>query len=392
MAKYDLSKPLYIGFYALRNFPASNINRGEANEMKTVLSGGALRGRISSQCLKRAIRKYFQSKLREKCGIRTRKAKVALKEEILTLFSDISDEDAEAIAAWAVYAAGLKTETSKSDDRRGKAKKIEAEIVGDDTAEEKQTKEKNDTMFFFNHSEISNLATEAVNAWRKDPTCIEDRSEKKKGLESALVSDDLSIDVALFGRMAASNEKLNVEAACQVAHAFTTHALMPESDFFTAVDDFTSLGDSNLGAGHMGSTEYGSGTYYEYANINVTDLVKKLGKDGAEQAITLFIEAFASSTPTGHINSFAHGTLPSLLYVTFRDDMPVNLCNAFDKPVTSETGYIDTSIEALKKYADEAYENYGAPVKEFYVGKDFRGQKLNLKDMINAVSDMFMEV
>src|SRR3546814_4229099 len=46
-----------------------------------------------------------------------------------------------------------------------------------------------------------------------------------------------AVDVALFGRMLADMPEKNQNAACQVAHAISTHAVEREFDFYTAVDD-----------------------------------------------------------------------------------------------------------------------------------------------------------
>jgi CRISPR system Cascade subunit CasC len=44
----------------------------------------------------------------------------------------------------------------------------------------------------------------------------------------------VSVDVALFGRMTTSEAFRDVEAACQVAHALSTHRVDHEFDYFTA--------------------------------------------------------------------------------------------------------------------------------------------------------------
>jgi CRISPR system Cascade subunit CasC len=46
-----------------------------------------------------------------------------------------------------------------------------------------------------------------------------------------------AVDLALFGRMLADRPENNQDAACQVAHALSTHKVTREFDFFTAVDE-----------------------------------------------------------------------------------------------------------------------------------------------------------
>lgn len=43
--------------------------------------------------------------------------------------------------------------------------------------------------------------------------------------------------MVLFGRMVAEAASLNYDAAAQVAHSISTHAVQNEYDYFTAVDD-----------------------------------------------------------------------------------------------------------------------------------------------------------
>ena len=42
--------------HMLKNYPPTNLNRDDTGAPKTCLFGGAMRGRISSQCLKRSWR------------------------------------------------------------------------------------------------------------------------------------------------------------------------------------------------------------------------------------------------------------------------------------------------------------------------------------------------
>ena len=44
------------------------------------------------------------------------------------------------------------------------------------------------------------------------------------------------VDIALFGRMVADATDINLDAAAQVAHAISVHAVDNETDYFTAVD------------------------------------------------------------------------------------------------------------------------------------------------------------
>lgn len=176
------------------------------------------------------------------------------------------------------------------------------------------------------------------------------------------------MDMALFGRMVADEPSLNYDAAAQVAHSISTHAVQNEYDYFTAVDDCQA--EDNAGAGHLGTVEYNSSTLYRYATVNVMELAGQLGAAQTAETVRAFGEAFLFSMPTGKQNTFANRTLPDAVYVTLREDQPVNLCGAFERAVPrSVQGYAAPSKAALAQYAQQMYSSFAeAPAQSFTVG------------------------
>src|SRR5262249_50888319 len=69
--------------------------------------------------------------------------------------------------------------------------------------------------------------------------------------DALLAKADTAADIAMFGRMLADNPDFNREAAVQVAHAYTTHRVTVEDDFYTAVDDLKTTTE-DAGAGFIG--------------------------------------------------------------------------------------------------------------------------------------------
>ena len=132
--------------------------------------------------------------------------------------------------------------------------------------------------------------------------------------------------MALFGRMVADDPSLNYDAAAQVAHSISTHTVQNEFDYFTAVDDCAP--EDNAGAGHLGTVEYNSATLYRYATVNVLELVRTLGAEQAAQTVRASVRRSSAPCPPASQNSFANRTLPDAVYVTLRQDQPVNLCGA----------------------------------------------------------------
>lgn len=322
-----MKKRLYVDFHVLQTVPPSCINRDDTGSPKTAIYGGVTRARVSSQAWKHAMRQAFveESLLDEEdVGKRTKKVTELVEKEIAAL---APEKDAAKLAKKTLDNAGIKND-------------------------EKGTK----ALFFISQAQIKALATLAVEE------CA-DKKEYKKALSTAP-----SADIALFGRMVADDPSLNFDAAAQVAHSISTHAVQNEYDYFTAVDDCQV--EDNAGAGHLGTVEYNSATLYRYATVNVMELERHLGAKKAAEVVRSFGEAFIRSMPTGKQNTFANRTLPDAVYVTIREDQPVNLCGAFERAVRkSVEGYAEPSKSALQAYAQQLYQSFAeAPAKSFTVG------------------------
>lgn len=110
--------------------------------------------------------------------------------------------------------------------------------------------------------------------------------------------------------------------------------------------------------------------FLEYATVNVMELAGQLGAAQAAETVRAFGEAFLFSMPTGKQNTFANRTLPDAVYVTLREDQPVNLCGAFERAVPrSVQGYAAPSKAALAQYAQQMYSSFAeAPAQSFTVG------------------------
>lgn len=321
-----MNKRLYVDFHILQTVPPSCINRDDTGSPKTAVYGGVTRARVSSQAWKHAMRAAFAEDARLDVGKRTKKAAELVKEQILAL--DPEQKKADKMAKEALKYVGI-----KSDDKKG-----------------------TDALIFISSAQAKALAELVVGGCTKD--------EK---YEEALIENP-SADMVLFGRMVAQKASLNYDAAAQVAHSISTHAVQNEYDYFTAVDDCQA--EDNAGAGHLGTVEYNSSTLYRYATVNVMELAGKLGAAQAAETVRAFGEAFLFSMPTGKQNSFANRTLPDAVYVTIREDQPVNLCGAFERAVPRSTqGYAEPSKAALAQYAQQMYSSFAeAPAQSFTVG------------------------
>lgn len=301
-----INNRLFLDTHAIQTVPPANINRDDTGSPKTAQYGGVTRARVSSQSWKRAIRKYFNENGDvENVGIRSLEIVRYVANKIVEKDNSISIDDAMAMAEKTVNAAKISTK-----DQKAKA------------------------LFFLSDKQADKLAQASI-----------DEISNKKELE-AILNKDISIDIALFGRMVADNTILNEDASSQVAHAISTHAIQSEFDFFTAVDDLAP--EDNAGAGMLGTVEYNSSTLYRYANIALHDFNRQLSdKEEVINASKLFVKSFVESMPTGKINTFANQTLPQAIVVSLRSDRPVSMVSAFEKPIKSDNGYVEKSIEKL---------------------------------------------
>jgi CRISPR system Cascade subunit CasC len=329
----------YIDIHILQTLPPSNINRDDAGSPKTATYGGVLRSRVSSQAWKRATRTAFAESLTpQDLGTRTKRI-AGLLTERLSARSGLDHDAAKRIAEQL-------TET---------ALKIKAGTKEGDTA----------YLLFFGRQQLERIvdlvADDAAELSTLPDNALTERLSGLKGVVLDVLRTGHPVDVALFGRMVADIPSLNVDAATQVAHALSTHATQTEFDYFTAVDDENTADET--GAGMIGNVEFTSSTLYRYATIALHQLAENLaGDDDIAAAVTLFVDSFARSIPSGHQNSFAHRTLPSVVSVAIRTDQPVNLVGAFEQPVRAfgERGIAGASLDRLADEALQVAEVWGA--------------------------------
>ena len=194
--------------------------------------------------------------------------------------------------------------------------------------------------------------------------------ELKKELEKTLDGGQ-AVDIALFGRMLANLPEANQYAACQVAHAISTHKVDYDEDFYTAVDDLKP--DDNAGADMLGTVEFNSACYYRYAALDLEKLKKNLLGDEAltVKGVEAFLRACVYALPTGKQNTFAAHQLPNFIGFTVRRGAsPRSLANAFERPVrSSQEGWLKASAEKLLNEWRELDEVFGQTGKSSVVNR-----------------------
>lgn len=357
---------IFIDFHVLQTVPPSCVNRDDTGSPKTAVYGGTTRARVSSQAWKHAVRKEFGKLFSDdKLASRTKHVVEMIEKEMCKINPALKDE-------------------SHKDEIHAKALKAFDEIGLKVKKPKKDKPEEADALFFMSNRQAKEIARIMLDENLKD-------KDRKNALVTAL-KENQSVDIALFGRMLASNPELNSDATAQVAHAISTHAVQNEYDYFTAVDDCKT--EENSGAGHLGTVEFNSSTLYRYANINITELAKIINKESVPETVSNFTKAFICSMPTGKENTFANRTLPDSVYITVRKDQPVNLCGAFEKPVPkSYNGYAEISGKKLAEYAGKIYENYGSPETAYCIGDAISSiaEKLSMPELLSALEKSVSE-
>lgn len=345
--------PKILEIHALQTLGPNNINRDDTGAPKTAPFGGVTRSRVSSQCWKHAIRNTMKETLGS-IKLSTRTQQVG--SHLVQLLTERGVQNPEEIAEMLVKESGIVKERQKNNSRGSKKQ---------ETTEEESTTNfmATDALLLMGNKVYEALADKGVEASNSEDlkAWIKDNSAELKSIPL----NDKAVDIALFGRMNTSNPALDIDAACQFAHAIGVSKAELDADFYTAVDEIKV--DSN-GAGMMGDIEFASSTLYRYASVNVTEFAKRLeDTDATVEALNAFVKAFITTVPTGKINSFANSTLPELVIVTLREDQPINLVGAFEQPVTGNIP-LNAAIALAKQ--ERNFENiYGLkPTHTWTVG------------------------
>lgn len=347
-----------VEVHILQNFAPSNLNRDDTGAPKDALFGGTRRARVSSQCLKRAVRQYFSGLVAsdswdpEDLAVRTKRILEELTRALVAMGR--SEQEASEKARLALAAVELKVKDEG----------------------------KSEYLLFLGHREIAEVARIVHERWESIASPAAPTEEGKKpgkakkqaskaadpALKQALdavFNGGKAVDVALFGRMLADMPANNQNAACQVAHGISTHSVDREFDFYTAVDDLKP--DDTAGADMMGTVEFNSACFYRYAVVDWQKLVENLQGDRelAAKGLRGFIEGFVVAEPTGKQNTFAAHNPAEFIAVSVRRNTAArNLANAFETAIVPRKG------ESLTRRSAEALAGKATALQTAFGGKE----------------------
>jgi len=339
-----------IELHILHSFPVTCLNRDDLGAPKSALFGGTMRARVSSQCWKRAIRKLagsFNNELFQ--GHRTRYLIHELEKQFLQKGKGEKESK--------VLADALGLAFGKLDEKH------EGSIK---------------TLLYFSPGEIENIIEATLEldlneSIEKALAVIEDDKKYKKALISfkkplSKAAKKLknfakdAADISIFGRMVADDSSLTLEGAGLFSHALSTHSVVNEIDFFSAVDDMKPDQD-DAGAGHIGTLEYNSACYYRYIGLNLDllwddDHLGALEEEERKKVLEAFIQAVLSAVPEARKNSMLGHNPPSYVLGMQRSGQPLSLVNAFENPIISDHGYVEKSQIALLNHWSKLKETY----------------------------------
>jgi CRISPR system Cascade subunit CasC len=277
----------FAQFHFLTSYPASLINRDDVGFAKRVPFGGAVRTRISSQCLKRHWRTYEgENSLWEiKDAFASVRSRRTFEEFV---FRPLVEQGVSAPLAHAASEGLMKLMLGRSDKAEAASQKKRK-----DSAEE-QIGPRSEQVTVLGRPELDYLLAQvrelcaAVTDPAKMAAAIDKHFDHKQKENLRALKLGAGLDAAMFGRMITGDILARCDAAVHVAHAFTVHSEETESDYFSAVDDLLKSGENEeLGSGHIGTVELTSGLFYGYVVIDLPLLMRNLSGDGALAAQVL---------------------------------------------------------------------------------------------------------
>ena len=395
----------FVNFHVLMSHSPSCLNRDDANMQKTAVFGGMTRVRISSQSLKRAMRRppetgrnYWAEHLGDP-SFRTRSLEKA-KAELVEALGDEFDQNLIEEAATRFVRT-----VKSAEDAGGETE--ETATAGDEAAEEGKVTEKQLAVAPWVNNEIREICRilkevkaqglsneEREKALKRVGKTEGKGKDKRKLTEADCLNDALNdkigkrlkesaelircaigdaLDIALFGRMATSVLMTSVDGAMAVAHVITTHAVEPQDvDWFTAVDDLTE-GSGDKGAGHLNTQQFSAGVFYRYASLNLKQLQVNLGLVGDMKAAETpesraraleiakhLFHMLATIVPSAMQGRHAAFNPADFAIVSF-SDQPISLANAFEAPIQRghNGGYLIPSMVGLADYWRRLNSAYG---------------------------------
>lgn len=351
----------FVTFHIVNDIPWSNLNRDDTGTPKRTVLGGVERGMLSSQSIKRAIRKDYESrilKVQPDLSIEIPKEE---KEEASSQASIRSRYTVEWVLRRAEKLAEEQNIAFDTKKARTLANGIVKKLVGGE-----------DTIIWLSIEELEAFAQ----------VLLEDKNLGSSDKDKAILDDFMlngrsgALAIAAFGRMFANASNKNTDAAISVSPAISTHENLIETDYFIAADDFgffskdkttkkVSENYEGAGAAHLGLSLYTSGVFYRTVTIDINDLIKNwtgATSEYAEESLRQLVISIVNSLPTGKKNHTAPYTLvPLIIAETQNYREAYSIADPVELPENG--GFLGSTVEAIAKQHQQARRfnssNYG---------------------------------
>ena len=343
----------FLQLHWLASYPGTLLNRDDAGLGKRLPFGGATRGRVSSQSLKRHWRLAGSDRLEmagsnpwalqnldTPMGVRT---KLAVEEMVIPRAREL--QPAPDAVMDAVEEALLQ------------------ELHGKGAADPRKRQ-----ALYFGEPELDYLAGVAAAALAESNPqdagkVLKDRLKDERANLRAL-KNGAGLGAALFGRMVTSDPAANTDAAIHVAHAITVHSMERELDYMTAVDDLARREDGeHQGAAGVFDMELTSGLYYGYVVVDIGLLIANLAADReiAAKVVEHLVHLVAQVSPGAKKGSTAPYAWAELMLVEAGSRQPRTLANAFRDPIRLPTNrLLGTTVERMGAHLAHLDEAYGS--------------------------------
>jgi CRISPR system Cascade subunit CasC len=362
--------PRFLQIHTLTSYPASLLNRDDVGFAKRITFGGTERTRISSQCLKRHWRTADDENALGSIRAGDPGLSLAIRSRRTFqhhLYEPLVADGMDAGVATALSQKILETLLPEGKKRRAARGEAPAETAGGDDLHTEQ-------VTVLGHPEMSylvSLARQAADGAADAKAAVKafealDKGELKRNLQ-ALVRG-AGLDAALFGRMTTGDMLARCDAAVHVAHAFTVHEGQPETDYFSAIDDLQTRGET--GSGHINTAELTTGLYYGYGVVDLPLLVSNLeGCDRrawleadrtlAAEVVRRLIHLIATVSPGAKLGATAPYAHASLVLAEAGNRQPRTLANAFLEAVPARGDVLGATGDRLARYLGEYDQMYG---------------------------------
>lgn len=371
----------FLQIHFLTSFPATLLNRDDAGFAKRVPFGGAVRTRVSSQCLKRHWRTFEGEHALSGTGIApSLRSRLTFEREVVAPLVAVGLDEAKVRAVVELLMVEVLDESAKakSKDKSDGLKTRQITVLG-----------RPEIDYLRGLTEELVPKIQAVQSAKKD---LKDDLKSVRQNLKALRAPSQGLSAALFGRMVTSSILARSDAALHVAHAFTVHAQQDEPDYFSALDDLLGTdGEEELGSGHIGSTELTTGMFYGYVVVDVPLLVSNLtgcarkdwlkaDRQTAADVVERVVHLVATVSPGAKLGSTAPYAYAQALMVEASSAQPRTLANAFLAPVSPRPDLRANTYVALGQHLSDLDEVYGRHERRVIAGLGLAG----LREQVGA--------